>query len=177
MPRLTEQELFTVSGLKAVVVETAVRDLMPTGRRVVDAGFALHMEKPAGESLPEFEKLLNAAQAKSLHVQLGYMLRHNPGVRFANKLIKAGVLGEIFEVEGSFGKIVGPGERKELAEFRGGGMYELGCHVIDAVTTILGMPERVTAFGRPSGAAPAELADNQVAVLEYPARSRRSRSR
>ncbi len=168
VPRLTEQELFKVQDLQAIVVETAVRDLVATGQRVVDAGFHLHLEKPAGESLPDFEKLLKTAEQKKLAVQLGYMFRHNPSFQLARKLVAEKVLGDIFEVEASFGKIVGEKDRRELAEFRGGGMFELGCHVIDAVTLLLGQPERVTAFNRPSGAAPAELADNQMAILEYP---------
>lgn len=168
VPRMTEAELFKVPGLQAVVVETAVRDLVPTGQRVVDAGFHLHLEKPAGESLPEFEKLLNTARNKKLIVQLGYMFRHNPSFQLARKLVEEKVLGEIFEVEASFGKNVGEKDRRELNEFRGGGMFELGCHVIDAVTLLMGQPQRVTAFNRSSGAVPAHLQDNQMAVLEYP---------
>ncbi len=166
--RMPEAELFKIPDLQAVVVETAVRDLVPTGQRVVDAGFHLHLEKPAGESLPEFEKLLNTAKKKSLVVQLGYMFRHNPSFQLARKLVEEKVLGEIFEIEASFGKNVGEKDRRELNEFRGGGMFELGCHVIDAVTILMGQPQRVTAFNRSSGAAPAELQDNQLAVLEYP---------
>ncbi len=84
-----------------------MRDLVPTGQRVVDAGFHLHLEKPAGESLPEFEKLLNTARNKKLIVQLGYMFRHNPSFQLARKLVEEKVLGDIFEVEASFGKNVG----------------------------------------------------------------------
>jgi len=168
VPRMTEAELFKVPNLQAVVVETAVRDLVPTGQRVVDAGFHLHLEKPAGESLPDFEKLLNTARQKKLAVQLGYMFRHNPSFQLARKIVADKVLGDLFEVEASFGKIVGEKDRRELNEFRGGGMFELGCHVIDAVTLLMGQPERVTAFNRSSGAAPADLQDNQLAVLEYP---------
>ncbi len=138
VPLITEAELFKVPGLQAVVVETAVRDLVPTGQRVVDAGFHLHLEKPAGESLPEFEKLLNTARNKKLIVQLGYMFRHNPSFQLARKLVEEKVLGDIFEVEASFGKNVGEKDRRELNEFRGGGMFELGCHAIDAVTLLMG---------------------------------------
>lgn len=168
IPLLQEEELFATKDLQAVVVETRVRDLVPTGQRVIDAGYALHLEKPAGESLSEFEKLLNVARTKSLHVQLGYMLRYNPGIAFAKEVVDTGALGDVFEVDCSFGKLVGSDERRELAEFHGGAMYELGCHLIDAITTIFGMPERVTAYDRRSGNEPANLADNQIAVLEYP---------
>lgn len=168
VPRMTEEELFKVPNLQAVVVETEVRDLVATGQRVVEAGFHLHLEKPAGESLPEFEKLLKTAEQKKLTVQLGYMFRHNPSFQLARKIVADKVLGDLFEIEGSFGKNVGAGDRRAMNEFRGGGMFELGCHVLDAVTVLLGQPTKVTAFNRSSGAAPAELQDNQMAVLEYP---------
>jgi predicted dehydrogenase len=168
VPRMTEAELFKVPNLQAVVVETSVRDLVATGQRVVDAGFHLHLEKPAGESLPAFEKLLKTAEQKKLALQLGYMFRNNPGFGLARCLLLNKALGEIFEIEASFGKMVGEKERRELNEFRGGGMFELGCHVIDAVTILMGQPQRVTAFNRSSGAPPADLQDNQMAILEYP---------
>ena len=50
--------------------------------------------------------------------------------------------------------------------FKGGSMFELGCHLIDAIVWMLGKPERVTSFPRsfPNDG----FNDNMVAVLEYP---------
>jgi predicted dehydrogenase len=47
-------------------------------------------------------------------------------------------------------------------------MFELGCHVIDLVIGVLGRPDRVQTVIRHSGAQPDGLADNMLAVLEYP---------
>lgn len=46
-------------------------------------------------------------------------------------------------------------------------MFELGCHVIDAIVYLLGKPDQVHAFNRKSIAGD-PLVDNQLAVLEYP---------
>lgn len=43
-------------------------------------------------------------------------------------------------------KVVTPASRLELAEFPGGIMFELGCHVLDLVIGILGVPAKVTPF-------------------------------
>jgi predicted dehydrogenase len=47
-------------------------------------------------------------------------------------------------------------------------MFELGCHVIDAVVKVLGRPTNVTAFNRQTFVDQDPLLDNCLAVLEYP---------
>jgi len=55
-----------------------------------------------------------------------------------------------------------------LAEFRGGIMFELGCHVLDSVIRILGKPDGVAPFVQHAAAQDDQLADNVLAVLGYP---------
>lgn len=165
---LTEEQLWNTPGLKAVAVETRVKDLLPVGRRCIDAGLHVHLDKPAGESLPELRRLFEAATRRRLTVQMGYMFRYNAGFEFCFRAVREGWLGKIFSVETMMGKAVGAEERGKLLPYRGGGMFELGCHVIDAVVTLLGAPTSVTAHARSSGIGAKGFPDNQVATLEYP---------
>lgn len=165
---LTEEQLLNTAGLKAVAVETEVKDLLPVGARCVAAGLHVHLDKPAGESLPEYRRLLDAATKRRLTVQMGYMFRYNPGFEFCFKAARDGWLGRISGIETVIGKASPAGERAKLLPYRGGTMFELGCHVIDAVITLLGRPDRVTAHARHSGDFADDLLDNQVATLEYP---------
>jgi len=166
---MTAEQLLNAPGLQAVAVETAVRDLVPTARRCVEAGLHVHLDKPAGESLPDFAALLDAAASKGRAVQMGYMFRCNPAFKFCFDAVRDGWLGTELEVHGVMGKKVGDADRRELAAYPGGGMFELGCHLIDAVVTLLGPPTKVTPFGRRTrGTAGDDLADNQLAVFEYP---------
>ena len=48
-------------------------------------------------------------------------------------------------------------------------MFELGCHVIDSLVYVLGKPQKVTPFARRTHTESDTLADNQLAVFEYPA--------
>lgn len=64
------------------------------------------------------------------------------------------------------GKQLTPAARKELSALPGGGMFELGCHLIDAVCVLMGKPSRVHAHSTPTGGD--GFKDNQLAVLEYP---------
>jgi predicted dehydrogenase len=65
-------------------------------------------------------------------------------------------------------KVVDPAGRRELAGYRGGLMFELGCHVIDLVVGLLGRPHRVTPFSQHVARLDDPLLDNMLAVLEYP---------
>jgi predicted dehydrogenase len=163
VPRLPEEELLAKAEL--LVVETAVDQLVPTALRCVAAGKHVHLDKPPGPSLPLFRKLLGLAAEKKRLVQLGYMFRYNPAFQLALKAARDGRLGALIEIDGVIGKKSSPAERPSHAPDPGGTMYELGCHLIDALIALAGPPERVHAHGRKGADGRAE---NQLAVFEYP---------
>ena len=90
IPMMTEDELLGAPGLQAVAVETEVKDLVPTAARCIAAGKHIHLDKPAGESLPALRRLLDEATARKLTVQMGYMLRYNPAFQIARRLVREG---------------------------------------------------------------------------------------
>lgn len=165
---LTREQLLETPGLRAVLVETRVRDLLDTAGACVAAGMHVHIDKPAGESLPQVQRILEAAAKKNLLVQMGYMYRYNPAVVLLREFLKKGWLGEVFEVHAVMSKVVDPAGRKQLAEYRGGILFELGCHVLDLVVGVLGRPKDVTAFNQHSSPRDDKLLDNMLAVLSYP---------
>ena len=168
VPLMTQEQLLNVEGLQAVLVETEVRDLLNTAEACVAAGKHVHLDKPAGESLPQFRRILDAAEKKKLVLQMGYMFRYNPGVVMLREFLAKGWLGDVFEVHAVMSKVVPPQQRRGLAEYRGGIMFELGCHVIDLVVGVLGRPTKVTPFLRHTSPLDDGLTDNMLAVFEYP---------
>ena len=168
LPFLSEEQLLNLPGLQVVGVETLVRDQLKTAQKCIDAGLHLHLEKPGGPSLPGFRKLLNDAAMKHCIVQMGYMYRYNPAIGLLRDLLSKGWLGEIFEIHAVMSKLSQQPLRDELAEFKGGTMFELGCHLIDLVHGVLGSPDKVHAFPRHSAAIEDTLNDNMLAVFEYP---------
>ena len=168
VPFLAEAELLKTDSLKAVAVETDIPQLLPTAHRCIDAGVHIHLDKPAGVSLPEFRRICAAADRKKLVIQMGYMFRSNAAFRFLFNAVRKGWLGDVFQVHCEMSKKVGDGTRRELAQYKGGSMFELGCHLIDAVVTVLGKPDRVTPFLRNTRPDYDNLMDNCLAVFEYP---------
>lgn len=165
---LSQQQLLETEGLQAVLVETSVSELLHAADACIKAGKHVHLDKPAGESLTQYRRLLAAAAEKQLVVQMGYMYRYNPAVRLLHEFLKQGWLGEVFEIHTVMSKVVDASARQDLAEFKGGMMFELGCHIIDLVHGVLGPPSRVTAYSRHSAPLTDGLQDNMLAVLEYP---------
>ncbi len=165
---MTREQLLNVPGLQLVLVETRVRDLLDTAEVCITAGKHIHLDKPPGESLSQLQRILDAAAKQHLLVQMGYMYRYNPGVVLLREFLKQGWLGEVFEVNTVMSKVLDPAARQALAGFRGGIMFELGCHVIDLVVGVLGKPRNISTFVHHSSDADDSLMDNMLAVLEYP---------
>ena len=58
---MTQEQLLNVPDLQAVLVETHVRDLLNVAETCIAAGKHIHLDKPAGESLPQYRRLLQSA--------------------------------------------------------------------------------------------------------------------
>lgn len=162
---ITESELLESSGAECVAVETEIESLVPTAQRCVDAGMHVHVDKPAGESLTALRTLHEAASNAGLAIQMGYMFRYNPAFQAIKEAVEAGWLGEIFEVHAVMSKKVNQATRDELRQYAGGTMFELGCHLVDALVWILGNPKTVTPYARQTF--DDGLKDNMFAVCEY----------
>jgi predicted dehydrogenase len=166
VPWLTEEQLLNTPRLQAVGVEMEVGDLLNRAERVVNMGLHLHLDKPAGESLPRFKQILDTASSKKRLVKMGYMFRFNPAFQHTFQAAKEGWLGKLFFIRGEMSKKLPASERAALLPYKGGSMFELGCHVIDAAVWLLGKPSRVTPYARsfPNDG----FNDNMIAMLEYP---------
>jgi predicted dehydrogenase len=161
---VTRDELFARS--EVVVVESAVRDHARDARLALVAGKHVHVEKPPAATLREFEELLELARTQQRLLQVGYMWRFNPGFVRAFEAARQGWLGEVYLVRATMNSFIDAKRRPEWGEFKGGAMFELGCHLIDAVVRLLGKPVKVTPHLQRLGGD--GLADNCVAVFEFP---------
>lgn len=112
--------------------------------------------------------LLDLAEKRRRILQVGYMWRYHPGINAALDVARQGRLGDVYQVRGTIHTSIAPAMRLELARFRGGQMFELGCHLIDPLVRLLGRPDRVTPVLRKHGGYQDDLVDNTMAIFEYP---------
>jgi predicted dehydrogenase len=168
LPRLAEAELLADPELRVVTVETDLAEATATARRAVQAGKHVHLDKPGGADHAAFAALRREAEAAGKWVQMGYMLRYNPAFQLLFHAAREGWLGEIREISASMGKRADAGLRRDLAAHPGHGMFELACHLVDAVVTLLGEPQAVQSFATASRSPDDALPDHQLAVLTYP---------
>ena len=154
-------------ALDLIVFEGEVRDAIPWGTKVIEAGKHLHLEKPPTNKLKPFSGLVELARERGKKIQLGYMWRFHGGVQAALDAYRNGWLGEVFMIRATINSDRGPEQRAVEARYPGGSMFELGGHVIDRVVAFLGRPGKVTRWLRHDTSEPDALKDNTLAVLEY----------
>ncbi|HWK59672.1 MAG TPA: Gfo/Idh/MocA family oxidoreductase [Parapedobacter sp.] len=165
---MSEEELLNYPGMQAVMVETANSDLVTTSIRCMNRGLAIAMDKPGGEDLALFQQLINGCKTRNLPFQMGYMFRGNPAIQFCQRAVREGWLGDVFEMRGTMShNYGGEGYQRYLSNFHGGIMFNLGCHIIDLIVSMLGRPEKVTSFLGATKSAADSAYNNCLAVMEY----------
>jgi predicted dehydrogenase len=135
----------------------------------MERNLAMHMDKPGGDDLVQFGKLLDGCKARKLPFQMGYMFRGNPAMQWTMNAVRQGWLGEIFEIQAGMSHNYGGEEYQEyMGRFPGGIMFNLGCHLIDLVVAIMGRPQQVTPFLKSAPGYPDRIKNNCLSILEYP---------
>ena len=164
---MTVEEILSDPEIEAVAVETEEIYLTKYALMAAKAGKHLHMEKPGGLSLPDFEVLIAILKEKNLVFSTGYMYRFNPKIREALQRVKNGELGKIYSVEAHMSCKHSPEIRKWLASFPGGMLFFLGCHLIDLIYQIQGQPEEVIPLSCSTGIDGIETDDLGMVVFKY----------
>ena len=164
---MTVEEILSDPEIEAVVVETEEIYLTKYALMVAKAGKHLHMEKPGGCEIADFEELVSVLREKKLIFSTGYMYRFNPKIREALQRIKSGELGRIYSVEAHMSCAHTSDIREWLSTFRGGMMFFLGCHLIDLIYQIQGEPDEVIPLNCSTGIDGIHTEDYGMAVFKY----------
>jgi predicted dehydrogenase len=164
---LSEDELFGDRSIQAVAVEGAVPENLAYGRKVIAAGKHLHIDKPPTNRMAPFRELIEEARRKKLAAQCGYIWRFHEGFDRAIEAANKGWLGDVFMIRGVINTDLADQARLPLSEYKGGMMFELGCHMIDRLVAIWGRPTEVRSWLRHHSVIRDKLADNTLAVFEY----------
>lgn len=166
-PELTLEQILSDKTIEAVSVETEEIYLTKYAIMAAEAGKHIHMEKPGGVSLEDFERLISIVKKNGTVFHTGYMYRYNPVISDIIKRVKAGQIGDVISVEAQMSGWRDEKQTKWLESFPGGMMFYLGCHLIDLVLLLQGEPKRILPFNKSSGVYETDAKDNSFALLEY----------
>lgn len=165
--KLTVEEILNFEGIDAVCIETEDRALTKYAIMAAEKGINIHMDKPGGISEEEFEKLINTVESKKLVFHTGYMYRYNPEIIKLKTDIKSGKLGEIISVEAQMNCKHSINKRNWMANYPGGMLYFLGCHMVDLIYSFMGEPEAIIPLSCCSGIDGTTAQDFGMAVFKY----------
>ena len=169
-PVLSEAEALKLTDIDCVFVEVANRDLMEIARIYAERGIPMHCDKPCGETMGPYREVVDICRAKKVPMQIGYMYRANPAVRFMRKAVAEGWIGKVVFAEADMNHAYGNDDyQRYTGTMKGGILYNLGCHLIDTLALLVGGdPVRATcAKGRAPGDPPGCL-NRMSAFVEFP---------
>jgi predicted dehydrogenase len=164
----SESDLLKDASVVAVAIEGRNHESLSMAQRAIEAGKHIWFDKPAGDDWPAFQQLMQAAAARQLQVQMGYMFRYSPGFSQISDWVRAGTLCDVFAIRAHMSTNVDIAERTQQSRHRGGILYDLGGHMIDQIVWLLGRPTRITTVLR-NDATPElpRYSDNTSSVMEF----------
>lgn len=164
---LTLEEVLSNPEIEAVTIETDEIYLTKYALMAAKAGKHIHMEKPGGRELADFEELISVMKSTGKTFHTGYMYRYNPYVIELLDSIEKGELGEIISVEAQMNCTHSATTRQWLENLPGGMMFYLGCHLVDLIYRIQGKPKNIIPLNKCSGLDGVTSKDFGMAVFEY----------
>lgn len=164
---LTLEDVLNDPEIEAVMIETEEIYLTKYALLAAEHKKHIHMEKPGGLQLTDFEKLIDIVKKNNTVFHTGYMYRYNPYICELKNQIESGELGEIINVEAQMNCIHPKKVREWLGKFPGGMMFFLGCHLIDLILSIQGEPKNIIPLNKCSGVGGVTTEDFGMVVFEY----------
>lgn len=167
----TERAILEDRDVTAVVVHSKSDRMVALARAALEAGKRVLVEKPGGANVEDISELVAAVEREGGIVQVGYNCRLAESVQRARRLLAEGVIGDVVTVNAHGAAKV----REHLSAHLnqpadiGGGLWVIGCHVIDVVLALCGVPKsvnaRVAKFSRVSDSRSRE--DAAGAIFSY----------
>ena len=151
-------------GYEAVLADPEVEGVLITtphslhaGQVVAAAEHGKHVfvDKPFTLTAEDGRRATEACRRAGVVLAVGHQRRRQAASRALRRLLDAGTLGRVAQIEGNFSADIGfsstltPGMwRADRAETPGGAMTNLGIHYVDTYRYLLGPIVRVMAFSR-----------------------------
>jgi predicted dehydrogenase len=161
------------AGPDVVIVATTHDALAETACRALAGGAHVLVEKPAGRTVEEADRIADAAAAAGRRVKVGFNHRFHPGIMRAISEARAGEHGEVMYMRARYGHGGRLGYEREwraVPEVSGGGeLLDQGMHLLDLSHWLMGpLPLHSSLLRTSYWDMPVE--DNAVMTLAEPGR-------
>ncbi len=139
----TPESLLDQPGVNFVICEGWDTDNPRYARMAIARGQALMVEKPGAPNLTEMRALIDDLNANPVPFQIGYMLHFSPALEHVHRILNDGVLGPITLARFHAASPVGGAAEKwqSVPGDTGGVVYTDGCHMVDVIIDLLGVPK------------------------------------
>ena len=164
---LTLPEVLEMNDIDAVFVETEENSATEVTKMFAQKGIHVHLDKPGSQDKKSFSEMIEIFKKTKAELQMGYMYRFNPIVKETLSEVQNGVFGKVFSVEAQMSVRHSDEKREWLQRFTGGMMFFLGCHLIDLVMQIKGVPDEVISLNSSTGLGGVKTEDYGFAILKY----------
>ena len=117
----------------------------PWTTRAAEAGKHVLCEKPIALNAAEARQLVEVRDRTGVHIQEAFMVRSHPQWLKALELVREGQIGELRSMLWHFSYFnAAPSNIRNILEFGGGGLMDIGCYLINTGRFIFGRePNRV----------------------------------
>ena len=119
--------------------------------KALEAGKGVLCEKPMGVNYPEVMAMVETAAFHERFLMEAFMYRTHPQTAKAVELIRDGAIGEVRQMNMSFGfaSPFNPESRLHANELAGGGIMDVGCYPVSMARLVAEEePEAVVGFGQ-----------------------------
>jgi predicted dehydrogenase len=107
--------------------------------KALQAGIHVLCEKPFALSLEQVDAMITASQETGMVLAEAFMYRHHPQTKLAGEMVRAGKLGEVTLVRGTFDFSFSSRDNIRLVpEFGGGCLWDVGVYPLSFSQYILG---------------------------------------
>lgn len=145
LPALDAADL---AGLDLAVIEGLDPQLPGLADLALRAGArGVLLEKPGADQPAAFYELAARLEAAGTVVELGYQLHYADAAGWCREIVREGILGQLTASRFHGGVPVGAGAElwQSIPEDLGGLVYTSGCHLLEWVYDLFGLPEQVSA--------------------------------
>jgi predicted dehydrogenase len=164
----TLEEMLADDAIELVIVNTPNATHFEYAKKALEAGRHVVVEKPFTTTVQEGKELITLAKKQNKKLSVYQNRRYDSDYKTIKKVVEAGWLGELVEVEMHFDRYkeeLSPKSHKEIPGPGTGSVYDLGSHLIDQALQLFGMPKKI--FADITAMRPISKVDDYFEILFY----------